>query len=108
MIRDCSSCGGPFEPRFPSHRLCWRCWREDKDRALRDAAWSQGYADGYRDGRLDTLRHSNGHQVGTSPPGLPDLLALIKLCHPDRHPGPQFELANQMTAELIRLREGGA
>jgi hypothetical protein len=105
MIRDCSSCGGPFEPQFPSHRLCWRCWREDKDRTLRDAAWTQGYADGYRDGRLDTLRHSNGHG---DLPMLPNLLDLIQLCHPDRHPPERGALATRVTAALIGLKEGGA
>jgi hypothetical protein len=102
MIRDCAACGGAFEARGDWMRLCWACWRQREDRKLRDAAWSQGYADGYRDGRLDASRHSNGHRE------LPNLLDLIQLCHPDRHPPERGALATRVTAALIGLKEGGA
>jgi hypothetical protein len=105
MIRDCANCGQPFEALGHWQKLCKPCWREQKDRTLRDAAWSQGYADGYRDGRLDTLRHSNGHG---DLPMLPNLLDLIQLCHPDRHPPERGALATRVTAALIGLKEGGA
>jgi hypothetical protein len=82
-------------------KLCWSCWREREDRNLRDAAWSQGYADGYRDGQVDATRRSNGHGQ------LPDLLDLIQLCHPDRHPPERAAMANRVTATLIHLKEGG-
>jgi hypothetical protein len=71
-------------------RLCWDCWREQKDQAVYD----RGYADGRR------ASHDQRNAHGLDSELLP---ALVTLCHPDRHPPERFELANRTTATLLRL-----
>ena len=109
----CASCGLLFNGES-WQRLCWDCWRADRDReeiadrlhaaynrgyrdgerantTARDAAYGRGYADGQR-------------EAASLPPGL--LGDLIRLCHPDRHPPERSELANRVTARLLEMKDG--
>lgn len=76
-------------------RLCWTCWRAQKDEELRDDAYRAGYQAGRRSVSIFDR------------PSVPafdrDLLRdAIQLTHPDRNPE-RLELANRVTAALLEL-----
>lgn len=98
----CSDCARPFlksEPSMRRCRLCSALRADDLEGALAEKAWQEGFRLGYE----------RAQQQNTRDPGvvlaLPLLEDAIKLCHPDRHPEERFQLANSLTAELIRLRD---
>ena len=90
MIRYCAQCDQTFEAAKAWHRLCWTCWRANKDRG----AWADGYAAG-----LAADRHNQ-------PLSGRDLHDLIVLVHPDHQPPERGEMANRLTAKLIAMRAG--
>lgn len=104
MTRRCAECGAPFTgERW--QRLCWTCWREQRDEKALKAAWERGYdhgyAHGYRDGSADQPRALAGVAR--------DLLdQAVRLTHPDRHPAERAAEANAVTARLLELRERAA
>jgi hypothetical protein len=96
MTRSCSRCGRTFETSRSYHRLCWDCWRADRDAKLRDDAYNEGFTAGRARAR------TNGGSDKIPPELLNDA---VQLTHPDRRPPERAELANRVTAELLRLRE---
>jgi hypothetical protein len=123
--RTCRACRKHFEGE-PWQRLCWPCWRAQKeaqerreDAQEREDAYQRGYykgridglAAGHHDGFVEGLAagHSDARrrQAKPAPPLDVKLIAqAISLCHPDRHPPERFEIANAVTAGLNALREG--
>lgn len=95
--RRCSSCGAWFEGEH-WQRLCWKCWRAQRDRELEDHAYDRGYSDGYRDGAAEVARSSFGRLDRDV------IVGAIRLCHPDRHPPERAAEANAITARLLALR----
>jgi hypothetical protein len=90
-MRRCRNCSAPFDgERW--QRLCWTCWRKRKDRDAVIAAYDRGY----RDGVATARRHSTNEVT-------PGLLGDL-----DKHPHERFELANDVTAQLLELRERAA
>jgi len=99
VTRWCTECGADFEARGDWQRLCWRCWREQKDRDQTAAAYDRGYAAGYKDGSAVRARaHFRPLDAGL-------LRDLIQLAHPDRHPVERAPIANRATAALLELLE---
>jgi hypothetical protein len=94
MTRVCRDCGNSFEGEHWMTR-CITCFIEHKRHERRESDLETAYREGYVDGLRDA-----------SPALEPDLLRdLIALCHPDRHPEARFELANRVTARLVRMRD---
>ena len=96
MNRRCRNCGNAFEGE-KWQRLCWTCWRADKEQTARDDAYERGFQDGFAEGRAARERRPaalNAALVGD----------LLKLVHPDHQPAERFELANRATAALLALR----
>jgi hypothetical protein len=91
--RTCRGCGTRFEGQR-WQRLCWRCWRERRDRDAQREAYQVGYLDGM-------LADAERTQRQTIPPQLVE--RLIRFAHPDRNMS-RFEEANQLTRELLALR----
>jgi hypothetical protein len=89
MLRSCR-CGAQFTGE-PWQKLCWKCWRRERDRSELDAAYQRGFQDGC---------------AARQPAGLTDglIAGLIKLAHPDHHPPERAALANAVTAQLLELR----
>jgi hypothetical protein len=101
MMRTCTRCRERFEAKGNWQKLCWPCWREERDGEERDGEerdkiFAVGFADGYVTGLLDGRR--GGLDEST-------LRAAIVLCHPDRHPPERAAEANRITAALLELRE---
>jgi hypothetical protein len=93
--RRCRDCGTRFVGEA-WQRLCWSCWREQKDEQRSEDTYDQGFADGFATAR----------RTAAAPSLDPDLLAhAIRLCHPDRHPAERAAEANAVTAQLLALRE---
>jgi hypothetical protein len=89
--RKCVECGTPFEGQ-DWQRLCWGCWRAEKDQEAQADAYDQGFRDGLREG---SKRSGIDREL---------LLDTIQLCHPDRHPAERREMATKTTAALLNLR----
>jgi hypothetical protein len=90
VIRACDNCRTGFSANGVWQRLCWTCWREQKDRDDLNVAYVRGY------------------QAGLAAHNLVDadlLQAAIALCHPDRHPPERWQLANEVTARLLEARK---
>ena len=93
--RYCDGCKQRFVgPRW--HRFCKRCYfdRTDAERQRRnyDQGWHEGHVAALRAGALRGLE--------------PELLRkTIRLCHPDAQPEERRALANEVTAQLLELRE---
>jgi hypothetical protein len=88
-MRTCHRCGGTIQSTNARHRLCWRCWRSDRDEDLRTEGWTRGYQAGRRE---------------AGPALDPELLRLaVTLTHPDRHPTERADVANRVTAWLLGL-----
>jgi hypothetical protein len=107
MMRSCDQYGELFHSDGAWQRLCWPCWRERKEREERadnanDLGYQQGYSRGYADGKRDYTLVNNCHQ-----PALDGhlLRRIVLLTHPDRHPQERFVEANEVTRELLALRE---
>ena len=84
-------------------RLCWRCWRAQKDLEALEKAFRQGFDEGYRAAARDHGRARFQRPQPTAFDG--ELLRrAISLCHPDRHPPERAGEANAVTAELLALR----
>lgn len=89
--RTCVECRARFDGQS-WQRLCWRCWREQKDHAAKKSAYETGYKDGLIAGR----KRSGVDEALLS--------SAITLCHPDRHPPERQAVANTVTARLLELR----
>jgi hypothetical protein len=89
--RKCVECGTPFEGQH-WQRLCWGCWRAEKDQEAQENAYDQGFRDGLREGS----KHSGIDREL--------LAAAIQLAHPDRHPPERYDLATKTTSALLDLR----
>lgn len=96
MTRHCRDCGAQFDGEH-WQRLCWGCWREHKDRGVREPEYQRDYQAGYAHGLADGQRDR---------PALDrDLISrAVRLCHPDRHPPERAAEANATTAALLELR----
>ncbi len=94
MTAYCDRCRSPFETKADWHRLCWECWRKQRDNELRRDAYNDGYDAGMRRSRL---------YPAPTPLDTGTLRDLVQLCHPDRHPPERAALANQVTAHLLNL-----
>lgn len=94
MTRRCRDCGSRFVGES-WQRLCWACWREQKDEQGREDVYDRGFAAGFAAGR----------RTAAAPSLDPALIArAIRLCHPDRHPAERAAEANAVTAQLLALR----
>lgn len=94
----CARCVKPM--KFTQYTLCWRCYTDDKLKSARQ----DGYAAGYRDGKVDGRRtgHGNGSDDGLTEH---QLRRLIQLCHPDKHGGSPASVAATQWL-LARLNMG--
>lgn len=101
MTRRCTACGGSFRAKGSWQRKCWECWRAEKDRT-RTGDYGAGYAAAYRQGVADGAVRAGGRRELELDQDR--IKALIALCHPDRHGGPQWELANKVTGWLLDQR----
>lgn len=104
MAEFCARCAKPM--KFTQYVLCWRCYTDDKIKAAR----LDGYASGYRDGKVDGKRNtdSNGqHNFKFDSGDLTEkrLRLLIQLCHPDKHSN--SEASVRATQWLLAKLNGG-
>jgi len=97
MRRQCRICGLPFEGES-WQRLCWPCWRAQKERTAEQAAYHRGFTDGLTAARS---------QQAVRPAVLDDafLRDLLQLVHPDHQPSERAVVANRVTAALLTLRK---
>lgn len=95
--RQCRECGSDFAgERW--QKLCWTCWREQRDADEREVRWQNGYDHGFLD----------GFRAGCSDrPQIDATLVNRALCltHPDRHPAERAQEATAVTALLLELRQ---
>jgi len=93
LIKDCDDCGKPFVADESWKRVCLICWKEASNYALTkgDKAF----------GRMQDalLEARNGGSNLTQD----RIMALILLCHPDRHQN--NERSNEITKWLLTMRE---
>jgi hypothetical protein len=97
-LRVCRECDTRFEGQR-WQRLCWRCWREQKDAEARRDEYQKGFIAGMAAGA------KLGHGAKRSRFDRDLLTAAIQLTHPDRHPAERRDLATSTTASLLELRE---
>lgn len=99
----CSTCGSEFERKHSWQRLCWSCWRKQKDAEIETEAYSRGFTAGLEAARVRERAAQRQNHAGAMPDGLADYLPrLIQLCHPDRHDG--SSAATAVTQWLLELR----
>ena len=89
MTRPCTRCGDSFAAKAAWMRLCWDCWRADRDAVIDEAAYLRGYNAGAADAMPEV-------EVAL-------LREAIKLTHPDRHPRERADQANRVTARLLEM-----
>lgn len=98
MRRTCTKCHAQFDARGDWQKLCWECWRKQKDAEQLDDEYGRGFDAGFRAGR-DLAGRRSVSALDPEPPR-----SVIALCHPDRHPPERFQEANRGTSALLELR----
>jgi hypothetical protein len=93
VTRICGSCGDGFTPSAPHHRLCWTCWRKERDEATLDEQYQSGFADGLKAAMRSSLRRGTELDANV-------LRDAITLCHPDQHPDAP-DTAHRVTRALL-------
>jgi hypothetical protein len=99
--RQCRSCAREFVGES-WQRLCWACWRSEREERDSEAVWQKGYDHGLLIGRREGYRDG----IEDRPTGIESNLLerAIRLCHPDRHCPERAAEANAVTAALLNMR----
>ena len=103
MTRYCSDCGEEFEAQGTWQRLCWPCWRAQKDTKGYDRGYDDGFMRGYSVGYNEGASSPDRRTFTNTKLDADTLRHLIQLCHPDRHPPERAGMANHVTATLLGL-----
>jgi hypothetical protein len=104
VTRRCKRCRSSFNAKKHFHELCWACWRAEREKEQKGAAFREGFKAGLERGQDEAFQR--GYEAGrrAALPADSTLRGAIALCHPDRHPPERGGEANRITAALLSLR----